>query len=245
VATRLPEQDEMFGDGNFHRSNFLLKPEKSTNINLGFRTEKSNAYSLEMNAFYRITKDLILNVPIDFIFTQNQNVSDVKGLGFETDLSVNLTRWLRANGNFTYQDFRLFDTGNRQTEKARLRNTPYFFANLGLNSVINNFAGQGRLNLYYYFSFVREYYLSNVPKNLEPDGFLGLWGKAKFEAPNIIPNQSVHTAGFTYHPGKGFSGDRLSFGFQAKNILNARVYDNFRIQNAGRSFHLKINYTLK
>jgi outer membrane receptor protein involved in Fe transport len=245
VATRLPEQDEMFGDGNFHRSNFLLKPEKSTNINLGFRTEKSNAYSLEMNAFYRITKDLILNVPIDFIFTQNQNVSDVKGLGFETDLSVNLTRWLRANGNFTYQDFRLFDTGNRQTEKARLRNTPYFFANLGLNSVINDFAGQGRLNLYYYFSFVREYYLSNVPKNLEPDGFLGLWGKAKFEAPNIIPNQSVHTAGFTYHPGKGFSGDRLSFGFQAKNILNARVYDNFRIQNAGRSFHLKINYTLK
>jgi outer membrane receptor protein involved in Fe transport len=139
VATRLPEQDEMFGDGNFHRSNFLLKPEKSTNINLGFRTEKSNAYSLEMNAFYRITKDLILNVPIDFIFTQNQNVSDVKGLGFETDLSVNLTRWLRANGNFTYQDFRLFDTGNRQTEKARLRNTPYFFANLGLNSVINEF----------------------------------------------------------------------------------------------------------
>ena len=240
MATRLPEQDEMFGDGNFHRSNFLLKPEKSSNVNLGFRTEKRNAYSLELNAFYRITRDLILNVPIDFIFTQNQNVSDVKGLGFETDLSVSLTRWLRANGNFTYQDFRLFDTGNRQTEKARLRNTPYFFANLGLNGTVASFAGQGKLDLYYYFSFVREYYLSNVPKDLEPDGFLGLWGKAKFDAPNIIPNQAVHTAGFTYRP-----GNSVSFGFQAKNILNTRVYDNFRIQNAGRSFHLKINYILK
>ena len=240
MATRLPEQDEMFGDGNFHRSNFLLKPEKSTNVNLGFRTEKRNAYSLEMNTFYRITRDLILNVPIDFIFTQNQNVSDVKGLGFETDLSVNLTNWLRANGNFTYQDFRLFDTGNRQTEKARLRNTPYFFANLGLNGTAANFAGQGKLDMYYYFSFVREYYLSNVPKDLEPDGFLGLWGKAQFDAPNIIPNQAVHTAGFTYRP-----GNSVSFGFQAKNILNTRVYDNFRIQNAGRSFHLKINYILK
>jgi outer membrane receptor protein involved in Fe transport len=241
AATRLPEQDEMFGDGNFHRSNFLLTPEKSININLGFRTERRNAYSLEINSFYRITKDLILKVPVDFLFTQNQNVENVKGLGVEADLNVSLNRWLRVNGNITYQDFRLFDTQNRQTEKARLRNTPYFFANLGLNSTLNHIGNRGKINLYYYFTFVREYYLNYIPKNLEPDGFLGLWGKAKFDAPNIIPNQGLHAAGFTYHPG----GDRLSFGFQAKNFLNARIYDNFRIQNAGRSLHLKVNYTLK
>ncbi|MCF0041231.1 TonB-dependent receptor [Dyadobacter fanqingshengii] len=241
AATRLPEQDEMFGDGNFHRSNFLLKPEKSTNVNLGFRTERSGAYALEVNSFYRITRDLILKVPIDFLYTQNQNVENVKGLGFETDLSVTLNRWLRANGNFTYQDFRIFDTGNRLKEKARLRNTPYFFANLALNSTWNNIGGRGKLNLYYYYTFVREYYLDYVPQSLEPDGFLGLWGKAKFDAPNIIPNQGLHAAGFTYNP----AGERFSIGFQAKNILNAHVYDNFRIQNAGRSLHLKLNYTLK
>ncbi|WP_439584672.1 TonB-dependent receptor [Dyadobacter bucti] len=241
AATRLPEQDEMFGDGNFHRSNFLLKPEKSTNVNLGFRTERRNAYSLEVNAFYRVTRDLILKMPIDFLFTQNQNVESVKGLGFETDLNISLTRWLRANGNFTYQDFRIFDTGNRLKENARLRNTPYFFANLGLNSTLDRIGGQGKLHLYYFFSFVREYYLDYVPKSLEPDGFLGLWGKAKFDAPNIIPNQALHSAGFTYNP----AGERFSIGFQAKNFLNARVYDNFRIQNAGRSLHFKVNYTLK
>ncbi len=241
AATRLPEQDEMFGDGNFHRSNFLLKPEKSTNINLGFRSEKRDAYSLEVNSFYRITKDLILKTPVDFLFTQNQNVESVKGLGFETDLTLSLTNWLRANGNFTYQDFRLFGTGNRLTEKARLRNTPYFFANLGLNGTLNHIGDQGKIHLYYFFTFVREYYLDYVPKTLEPDGFLGLWGKAKFNAPNIIPNQGLHSAGFTYHP----SGERFSIGFQAKNILNTHVYDNFRIQNAGRSLHLKLNYILK
>ena len=241
IATRLPEQDEMFGDGNFHRSNFLLKPEKSTNLNLGFRTEKRNAYSLEVNSFYRVTKDLILKVPVDFLFTENRNVSNVKGLGLETDLSVSLTSWLRANGNFTYQDFRLFDTGNRLTEKARLRNTPYFFANLGLNANVKNVLNSGKLQLFYYFTFVREYYLDYVPKDLEPDGFLGLWGKAQFDAPNIIPNQSLHSAGFTFSP----ANDRFSISFQVKNLFDTRVYDNFRIQNAGRSAHFKINYILK
>ncbi|SEI38246.1 Outer membrane receptor proteins, mostly Fe transport [Dyadobacter sp. SG02] len=241
AATRLPEQDEMFGDGNFHRSNFLLKPEKSININAGFRTEKRNAYNLEINTFYRITRDLIIKVPVDFIFTQNKNVSDVKGLGVEADLNVNFTRWLRANGNFTYQDFRLFDTGNQLLEKARLRNTPYFFANLGANASLDHIAGNGKLQLYYYFTFVREYYLDYIPKSQEPDGFLGLWGKARLDAPNIVPSQALHSVGFTYNP----VNERLAFGFQAKNIFNTNVYDNFRIQNAGRSFHIKVNYTLR
>ncbi len=241
AATRLPEQDEMFGDGNFHRSNFLLKPEKSVNINAGFRTEKRNAYNLEVNTFYRITRDLIIKVPIDFIFTQNKNVSDVMGLGLEADLNVYLTRWLRANGNFTYQDFRLFDTGNQLLEKARLRNTPYFFANFGANASLDRIAGSGKLQLYYYFTFVREYYLDYIPKSQEPDGFLGLWGKARLDAPNVIPSQALHSIGFTYNP----VNERLAIGFQAKNIFNTNVYDNFRIQNAGRSFHVKVNYTLK
>ena len=241
AATRLPEQDEMFGDGNFHRSNFLLKPEKSINANLGFRTERRHSFTLEINTFYRITRDLILKVPVDFLFTQNQNVDHVKGLGLESDLTVNLTRWLRATGNFTYQNFRLFDTGNRLTQQARLRNTPYFFANLGLNGTLSNVVSKGKFHLFYFFTFVREYYLDYVPKALEPDGFLGLWGRARLDAPNIIPNQSLHSAGITYIPER----QRFSISAQVKNLLNNRIYDNFRIQNAGRSFHIKLNYTLK
>ncbi|GAB3257625.1 TonB-dependent receptor [Larkinella harenae] len=242
VATRLPEQDELFGDGNFHRSNFELKPERSTNFNLGFRTEKPGRYTVELNTFYRITRDLILRVPIDIFFTQNQNVNNVRGLGVEADAGLSLTRWLRANGNFTWQDFRLFATNNQNLEGSRLRNTPYFFANLGFNATLPRvFAGHDRLNMYYYFMFVREYYLDYIPKALEPSGFLGLWGRARFDAPNIIPNQQLHSLGLTYNP----VNDRFSIGLQLKNIFDKPVYDNFRIQNAGRSIHLKLNYILK
>ncbi|MDR6193218.1 TonB-dependent receptor [Siphonobacter sp. SORGH_AS_0500] len=241
LATRLPEQDELFGDGNFNRSNFQLLPERSTNVNLGFRTEKTGRYTLEVNSFYRITHDMILRVPVDFLFSQNQNVTNVRGLGMESDLTVSLWKWLRANGNFTYQNFRLFDTGNRIAEGSRLRNTPYFFANLGLTGTCSHvLSSRDKLHLYYYYLFVREYYLDYVPKAQEPSGLLGLWGKARFDAPNIIPNQSLHTVGFTYNP----VSPRFSVGVQVKNLLNTPVYDNFRIQNAGRSIHLKVNYIL-
>ncbi|PKK36687.1 hypothetical protein BWI96_09915 [Siphonobacter sp. SORGH_AS_0500] len=241
LATRLPEQDELFGDGNFNRSNFQLLPERSTNVNLGFRTEKTGRYTLEVNSFYRITHDMILRVPVDFLFSQNQNVTNVRGLGVESDLTVSLWKWLRANGNFTYQNFRLFDTGNRIAEGSRLRNTPYFFANLGLTGTCSHvLSSRDKLHLYYYYLFVREYYLDYVPKAQEPSGLLGLWGKARFDAPNIIPNQSLHTVGFTYNP----VSPRFSVGVQVKNLLNTPVYDNFRIQNAGRSIHLKVNYLL-
>lgn len=242
AATRLPEQDEIFGDGNLHVSNFELKPERSVNVNLGYRTEKSGRYALELNSFYRVTHDLILNVPYNFLFNQNQNVDHVKGLGFETDVTVSILSWLRANGNFTYQDFRLFDTNNAATEGARQKNTPYFFANLGVNMGQSRLLNKkDRLQVYWFFTFVREYYLDYIPKDMEPDGFLGLWGRAKFDATNIIPNQSLHTAGLTYFP----FDNTLSVALQVKNVFDAAIYDNFRIQNAGRSFHLKLTYNFQ
>jgi outer membrane receptor protein involved in Fe transport len=167
-------------------------------------------------------------------------VDQVKGIGFETDATASVLPWLKVNGNFTYQDFRLFKTGNSAKEGARLRNTPYFFANLGVNALRSSMLGKrDKLQAYWYLTFVREYYLDYIPKDREPDGFLGLWGKAGFDAPNIIPNQNIHTAGLTYYP----MDNRLSVGLQCKNVFNTEVYDNFRIQNAGRSFHMKVTYT--
>ncbi|WP_158233303.1 TonB-dependent receptor [Reichenbachiella sp. 5M10] len=240
AATRLPEQDEVFGDGNLHVSNLALKPERSMNINAGYRSSTSK-YSLELNSFYRITRDLILNVPYNFLFNRNENVDNVKGLGVEVDVTAHLQRWLSINGNMTYQDFRVFDTDNAALEGAKLRNTPFFFANLGLNCNFNKLFGtKDRFQSYWFYTFVRQYYLDYIPKDKEPDGFLGLWGDAQFDAPNIIPNQNLHTAGITYYP----MGDALTVGLQVKNVFDAQVFDNFKIQNAGRSYHLKLTYIL-
>lgn len=242
TALRLPEQDELFGDGDRKLSNFLLKPERSLNANLGYRLETKKGHHLEINSFYRITRNLILAMPHNFLFTQSQNIDNVRGIGFEADGEINLLSWLKANGNFTYQDQRLFDTGNPGTEKARLRNTPYFFANASLNGTFNQiFSKQDKIQLSWYYSFVREYYLDAIPKDKEPDGFLGLWGKAKLDVQNVIPNQSQHSFGVTYYP----QVDGFSAGLQVKNIFDVPIYDNFRIQNAGRSIFIKLNYSIR
>jgi outer membrane receptor protein involved in Fe transport len=241
AATRLPEQDEIFGDGNFHVSNFELKLERSINANLGYRVEKIDRYSIELNTFYRITHDLIQKVPYNLVFTRNENIDNVRGIGFETDATVSILPWLKINGNFTYQDFRLFNTGNSSTEGARRRNTPYFFSNLGLNVLRSAvFNRRDRVEGYWYFTHVRQYYLENIPKEWETGGFMGLFTRAKFTSDLSIPDQNIHTTGLTYYP----LDRRLSIGVQCKNVFNKNIYDNFRVQNAGRSFHLKLTYIL-
>ncbi|WP_119079184.1 TonB-dependent receptor [Chitinophaga alhagiae] len=240
TSLRLPEQDELFGDGNLKLSNFELKPERSINIGAGYKVAIPASYRIEANAFYRYTKDLILLMPINFMFAQSQNVEKVKGLGVDVDGSVSVTRWLDANANVTFQELRLADPGNFARDKARLKNTPYFFANAGLSAKFNNLLRkQDKINIYWYYSFVREYYLDYIPKSVEPDGFLGLFGKAGIDARNIIPDQNIHTAGFTYSPAGMFS-----VGFQVKNIFDVAVFDNFKIQNPGRAFSVKISYSL-
>ncbi|MES1249101.1 MAG: hypothetical protein ABUL46_00380, partial [Chitinophaga rupis] len=240
TSLRLPEQDELFGDGNLKLSNFALLPERSVNINAGYKIAVPLKYTFEVNAFYRYTKDLILLMPINFLYAQSQNVSRVRGEGLNADGSCFILPWLTVNANFTYQDLRLVQTGYSTTEGARLKNTPYFFANGGLNARLNHpFTRRDKINLYWFYSFVREYYLDYIPKSVEPAGFLGLFGRARIDARNIIPNQSIHTLGFTYYPFQA-----LAVGVQLKNALDARAYDNFKIQNPGRSISAKISYSL-
>lgn len=244
-ATRLPEQSEILGNGSYALSNFNLKPERSINGNLGFGYSNGNRYGIEVNSFYRVTKDLILSLPVNLIYSQSSNVEQVRGIGLETDVYVQPLNWLRLNGNFTYQDFRLHnvtDPTMHYLEGARLRNMPFFFANLGTTVKFANAMLKGdRLQAYWYFSYVHQYYLDYIPKDAEPGGLLGLWGEAKIDAPNIIPKQTVHTAGLVWSP---LQNHPLSVNLECKNMLDAAVYDNFRVQNAGRSFHIKLNYIL-
>lgn len=241
TALRLPEQDELFGDGDRKLSNFVLKPERSLNANVGFRTSFYNKHTLEINSFYRITRDMILQLPYNFLFSQSQNIDNVRGIGLEVDAEITLLHWLKATGNFTYQDQRVYNTNNPSMEHSRLRNTPFFFANTSLNAFLKRIlSAEDRLQIYWHYLFVRQYYLDALPKDQEPDGFLGLWGDAKIDAQNIIPNQSMHTVGFTYTP----AYHPLSIGLQIKNVFDKAVFDNFRIQNSGRSVFLKLSYSL-
>lgn len=241
TALRLPEQDELFGDGHLKLSNFELEPERSFNVNLGYAFNKPHKWFLEINGFYRHTKHLILLMPINLIYTQSQNVDEVQGKGLDADLGVFITPWLQATGNFTYQDLRLKNTGYSATEGARLKNTPYFFANTGLHGSWNNLIKKGdHITAYWLFSYVREYYLSYIPKSVEPDGFLGLFGRARIDARNIIPDQQVHTIGLGYEP----AHSPFKLGLEVKDLFDTQIFDQFRIQNPGRAFSIKLSYSL-
>ncbi len=238
-ANRLPDQNELFGDAIFVVPNFDLKPERSLNFNLGYRYNKSSSYTFEVNTFYRRTKNLILLVPIQQPYAHFENQENVKGYGVELDGNIYLTKNLIVNANATFQDLRLFDVstadGGAEKNDARLRNTPYFFANAGLNYNLNKFKAYG------YYSFVREYYLETIPKRLESGGFLGLGSSANINSLLLIPNQHLVTVGANY----AFLDNQLSVGVEAKNLLDNNLYDNYRVQKAGRSFHLKLNYIIK
>lgn len=243
-ANRLPEQDELFGNGIWVVPNFRLKPETSVNFNGGYRLEKDK-FSIETNAFYRKTKGLILLIPVQPPYAQYVNMDNVNGYGLETDVALNnVFSYFTISGNFTWQSLRMADIDRPVDEwknGTRLRNTPYFFANATVAANVTRlFFDKDRLKPYVHYNFVREFYLDNIPKEMEPDGFLGLWGTAGINELNLVPNQHLLSAGFTYQP----MARNIVLGFEVKNITDSYLYDYYRIQRAGRSFHLKINYQL-
>lgn len=241
-SNRLPDHNELFGDAVWIVQNFGIRPERSLNFNLGWRTALRNKYTFELNAFYRRTKDLILLIPIQAPFARYENQQNVKGLGLEADGSVTLGARFTLSANATWQNMRLFGiTAQQEAWKndARLRNTPFLFGNLGVNYQSAPLLKQKiTLKAFLYYSYLHEYYLETIPKRLEGSG---LFGKAQVNTLLVIPHQHLLNSGILLH----IPESRMAVGLDVKNLLDWDIYDNYRVQRAGRSVHLKINYSIK
>lgn len=241
---RLPEREELFGNNIFIVPNFELKPEKSLNFTLGYQLELFPALNIEANSFYRRTHGQILLVPIQSPNAQYQNQENVKGYGFDLDINYRLSKKYRVNANATWQNLRLHGITNdtdRWKNDARLRNTPYFFANMGVQGDYQHLLNsQDKLTVFLNYNFMREFYLETIPKSWEPDGFLGLSGSAQVNSNLIIPNQHLLSSGLTYRP----SLRGITIGAEVRNILDKNLYDYYRIQRPGRSFYLKVSYQI-
>lgn len=243
LTNRLPRENELFGDNDTRAPNFALEPERSFNVNLGYRYQ-SPQLAAEIGGFYRKTDGMILLVPVQPPFAQYQNLDSIRGYGVDVDVSYRVGEVLQLTANATWQDNRMVDIGDglhQWIEGTRLRNTPYFFANAG---ALANFTGMvspnDRLKPYFHWNFIREFYLNHIPRDAEPGGFLGLFGKANVPITNVVPNQHLLSAGFNYF----LASQPVSLGFEVKNIADSKLYDYYKIQRPGRSFHVKINYHL-
>lgn len=241
---RLPEREELFGNNIFIVPNFELKPEQSLNFTLGYQQTFFSSLDVEANAFYRRTKDQILLVTIDAPNAQYKNQENVRGYGFDLDVNYRFWKNYRFNTNATWTNLRLYgitSEKNQWMNDARLRNTPYFFANIGLQGKYDHLLrNSDKLDIFVNYNFMREFYLETIPKSWEPTGFLGLSGNANVNSNLIIPNQHFWSGGFTYNP--SYRG--LTIGAEVRNIFNKNLYDYYRIQRPGRSFYLKLSYQI-
>ncbi len=242
-TNRLPREMELFGDSDTRAPNFQLKPEQSFNVNLGYSLSAEN-WQLEVGTFYRKTKGMILLVPVQPPFAQYQNLDSIRGYGFDIDAQYRINKHLNIQGNVTWQDNRMVDIADglyKWIEGTRLRNTPYFFSNMSGNTQFENlFTGNDQLKGYVHWNYIREFYLNHIPRDKEPNGFLGLWGSSGVPVTNIIPDQHLWNAGLTYF----FAKQPISIGLEVKNLTNTKLYDYYKIQRPGRSFHIKLNYTI-
>lgn len=243
LTNRLPREAELFGDSDTRAPNFQLEPERSFNVNLGYSYDTDRLH-FEAGTFYRKTKGMILLVPVQPPFAQYQNLDSIRGYGFDLDLNYRFAKNWTFQGNVTWQDNRMVDIGEglyKWIEGTRLRNTPYFFSNAGVAGQFSDLFGSGdAFKTYLHWNYIREFYLNHIPRDKEPQGFLGLFGKSGVPVTNLIPDQHLLNVGFNYY----LAHQPITLGFEVKNVTDTKLYDYYKIQRPGRSLHLKLNYSL-
>ncbi|MEM9327708.1 MAG: TonB-dependent receptor [Bacteroidota bacterium] len=229
-AVRIPEEDEIYGDGLFLQSNPELKPERSHNLNIGFRVDKalpkSRTAVLEFNAFLRQQRDLIYTRASAFSI-ENVNGSKANAYGAELDMSFDLTRRLSFNGNVTFQDLRLAEArefGEEFLVGERIPDIPYFFFNTGLRYRSKEYGRGVYFSGFLYQSFVEKYFLF-FQANPATD-------------PPTIPRRNIVRLGVSTEI------RNWTFTAESNNVFDAVVFENFREQRPGRTWHLKVTFGL-
>ncbi len=232
LAYRMPEAEEILGTGKYVRPNPHLKPEESHNVNIGLLTDFSSqntAHRFEANLFYRNSSDFIRYLPDRIIYGIYSNLQEVETTGIEGSYYLQFYDNYSLKINGTYQD--LINKSQVDYEGVedlnygkRMPNEPYLFANARLAA---NFeiANNDQLSVFWTTSFVHEFFL-NWEGNGDEDHKLN------------IPSQLTHDLDIEY----SFADGSYSVSLSARNIFDAEVFDNFKIEKPGRAFYLKLRY---
>ncbi len=229
-AYRLPEVEELFGDGVTVLANPKLKPEESDNINAGAYFTKNfdqHKLTIEASAFSRSAKDFINAVP-GGTFSSYTNIGKVKITGVDGEVKYSYKNLVFANFNASYTDATNVDKKSA-VYKDRIPNQPWLYANadlgLGKNDV---FQKNDRLQFNWFTQYVHWFYLTWPSRGYEP-------GKSR------IPSQLIHNATISYSLQDG----KYNISVESRNMFDELAYDNFRLQKPGRSFNVKLRYFLR
>jgi outer membrane receptor protein involved in Fe transport len=233
-AYRIPESYEILGDGIYVNPNPNLQPEKSNNFNLGMRNSfklQNLMIKTEANYFYRYSEDFIRFKPLG-PFGEYENLSNVKTEGIEASVDFNYRELVSLTTNITYQkltDQTEFDVGLPNTNyQSRVPNIPYLFANMRIGYSPSDPTSFNKFQLYWSFRYVHEFFLTweNLGNKNEK---------------NIIPSQFINDISAEYSMAEG----TYNISASINNLFDQTAYDNFSIQKPGRSFSIKLRYSIK
>ena len=233
-ATRIPDSQELFGDGALVSTNAALRPETSHNVNAGLTLDRwatlIGRFDLETAFFFRRTRDLIfLTVALDG--AQYQNISDVDTIGVEGGASWTGFRSLTLSANGTWLNAVSRTTGGffGRFQGDRIPNQPYLFGNFSASLNLRWIdARLERVRAYWRGHYVHQYFLF-WESDGDPTHKLG------------VPDQFLHNLGIS----AGSPGGRITATFEVRNIADAKAYNNVGQQLAGRSVHFKLLFGME
>ncbi|WAC42280.1 TonB-dependent receptor [Pedobacter sp. SL55] len=243
----MPTDRHIYGEPeNNLLPNANILPELAVNYNLGARygfiKSKKHRLSLYGNAFWRNGYDKIIqqtrtdaviegreNQVEDIQVTQFVNLSKTQSVGFEAEINYIYNDKLNAMLNFSKFNslfkVQLDENGRPHSlYNVQVPNEPFFTVNANIQYRFNNaFQKKANLNVYYNSGYVAP--------------FRTIWMESEWFT---TPTQFAHDLGASYR----FPSGKLVASLDAKNVLNAEIYDNFGVQKPGRAFYIKLNYTI-
>ncbi len=231
---RIPEGYEMFGDGFLLKSNPQLLPEESYNANLGalYTVDVTNfRLQLDTNVFFRASENFIA-IRSEGIFSRYYNTANARSTGIEGEMRTLFDDRFFLDINATYQNIIDQNAGENARvdflQNQRIANIPYLFGNARAGGKFNNIlTTKDRLTVSWNTYYVHEFPLTSFVEGSP-------------EARDIIPEQISHNIQIGYSLDDG----KYNVSLTAKNITDARIYDNFEIQQPGRALYVKLRYYL-
>lgn len=240
-ACRLPSTDELFGDEDMEAGKMDLRPERSDNYNLnisyGVKQHRHSLYT-EVALIYRDTKDYIkrgIGKHGAFEYGMFENHGHVKTSGYNASLRYAYGEWFNIGGtynNINTRDNEPYLAGGTQQVNlhygVRLPNIPYRYFNADATLAWPSLFAEGnRMSLTYDLFWQHEFplYWENM-------------GDASTK--HVVPTQASHNLVLTYSVGDG----RYNVSVECRNLTDARLYDNYSLQKAGRSLYAKVRINM-
>ncbi len=231
---RLPEGEEMFGNGLLLQNNPYLKPEHSHNINVGLSLAKTfgkHKFEGEVNYLYRKSGDFI-RLESDGQTSRYSNLDSVRTSGVEWGVRYTYNDALTLEVNSTYQN-----TLNIKTYEQGLPNYIYWDRLPNMPYLFGSFDAAYRFKKAFYD---HDALTIGIGGNFTEKFYLFWPSQGSTESKFIIPQQFTQDATVTWSLQNG----RYNIAVQCANIGNVKVYDNFRLQKPGRAFNVKLRYFL-